>query len=82
MTDNRPRRCASRQRAFEAVRELAILEPFTIDAFRARLQRHCDRRIDVRPVETEDGAPAGLWLRTATATYLYSERQTAPCHQA
>lgn len=82
MTNGREPQHASRQRAAEAVRELAILEPFSIDAFRVRLQRYCDRRIEVRPVVTDVGAPPGLWLRTAAADYLYYESQTSPFHQA
>ena len=40
------------------------------------------RAIKLVPVDTEPGAPSGMWCRTAETDYLYYERQTSPFHQA
>ena len=76
------RRSASEQSAAGSLRSLAIAASFSIDGFRAELQRHCARAVEFSPVVTDSGAPPGFWLRTAAADYLCYDSPTSPFHQA
>jgi hypothetical protein len=78
----RSRRSAAEQSPAQALRSLAIAALLSTDGFRAYLQRYCARAIEVWPVVTDSGAPAGVWLRTAAADHLHYESQTSPFHQA
>jgi Family of unknown function (DUF6545) len=63
-------------------RQLAVPVPFELTEFRARMQRHTQRVIELIPTVMREGAPSGIWLRTASADYFYYEEQTSPFHQA
>lgn len=64
------------------VHELAVPAPFERSEFRARIERHTRRSIELIPVVMRPGAPSGTWLRTDEADYFYYEEQTSPFHQA
>jgi hypothetical protein len=63
-------------------RELAVPVPFELTEFRARIERHTQRVVELIPAVMRAGAPSGIWLRTASADYFYYEEQTSPFHQA
>jgi hypothetical protein len=63
------------------VRELAVPAPFTQAEFRACIERHAHRVLELSPAVMRPGAPSGTWLRTARADYFYYEEQTSPFHQ-
>jgi hypothetical protein len=76
-----PSRRTVRQWAAVA-RQLAVPVPFELTEFRARIQRHTQRVVNLIPTVMRTGAPSGIWLRTARADYFYYEEQTSPFHQA
>jgi hypothetical protein len=82
VTSQRARPPAREQSAGEALSSLAVAALVSSDVFRVELQRCSVRAIELWPVITDPGAPAGLWLRTAGADHLYYESQTSPFHQA
>jgi hypothetical protein len=61
---------------------MAVPAPFSLEGFRARLERHRGRVVLLVPVAMEQGAPSGTSVQTAYADYLYYESQTSPFHQA
>jgi len=63
-------------------RQLAVPVPFELTEFRARIERHTQRVVELIPTVMREGAPSGIWLRTASADYFYYEEQTSPFHQA
>jgi hypothetical protein len=63
------------------VRELAVPAPFTQAEFRAHIERHTHRVLELIPAVMRPGAPSGTWLRTARADYFYYEEQTSRFHQ-
>jgi len=63
-------------------RELAVPAPFKMSEFRARIERHTYRVLEMIPAVMRPGAPSGILLRTAGADYFYYEEQTSPFHQA
>ena len=63
-------------------RQLAVPVPFELTEFRARIERHTQRAVELIPTVMREGAPSGIWLRTASADYFYYEEQTSPFHQA
>ncbi len=70
------------QRCADVVRDLAIPVPFDLREFRACLERHTHRTIELVPAILAPGAPSGIFFRTTGADYLYYEQQTTPYHQA
>jgi hypothetical protein len=76
-----PSRRTTRQWA-AVTRQLAVPVPFELTEFRARMQRHTQRVVELIPAVMREGAPSGIWLRTASADYFYYEEQTSPFHQA
>src|ERR1017187_7245479 len=64
------------------VRDLAIPVPFDLGEFRACLERHTHRAVELVPAAMAPGAPSGTFFSTAGADYLYYEQQTTPFHQA
>ena len=52
------------------------------EKFWRHVRRESHRAIVLVPVDTQPGAPSGMWCRTAETDYLYYERQTSPFHQA
>jgi hypothetical protein len=64
------------------VRELAVPAPFEQNEFRARIERHTHRALELIPTVMGPGAPSGTWLRTEGTDYFYYEEQTSPFHQA
>jgi hypothetical protein len=52
------------------------------EGFWRHVRRQSHRAIELVLVDTEPGAPSGMWCRTAGTDYLYYERQTSPFHQA
>jgi hypothetical protein len=64
------------------VRELAVPAPSERSEFRARIERHTHRSLELIPVVMRPGAPSGTWLRTDGADYFYYEEQTSPFHQS
>lgn len=82
MKDRRlPSRRTARQWAAVA-RHLAVPVPFELTEFRARIERHTQRVVNLVPAVMRADAPSGIWLRTASADYFYYEEQTSPFHQA
>lgn len=76
-----PSRPTIRQWAAVA-RQFAVPVPFELTEFRARIERHTQRVVKLMPAVMREGAPSGIWLRTASADYFYYEEQTSPFHQA
>jgi hypothetical protein len=76
-----PSRRTARQWA-AVTRQLAVPVPFELTEFRARIQRHTQRVVELIPTVMRASAPSGIWLRTASADYFYYEEQTSPFHQA
>jgi hypothetical protein len=72
----------TRQRCAQVIRELAVPAPSELGEFRACIERHTDRVLELVPVVMGPNAPSGTWLRTADADYLCYEEQTSPFHQA
>jgi hypothetical protein len=72
----------TRQQWAAVVRELAVPVPFNVTEFRACIERHTDRDLELAPTVIRPGAPSGIWLRTGRADYFYYEEQTSPFHQA
>jgi len=63
-------------------RELDLPVPFTLDAFRSCLEKHCQRTIHLVGVTMTPGAPSGVWLRSEDSDFLFFEEQTSVFHQA
>jgi hypothetical protein len=70
------------QRCADMIRDLAIPVPFDLREFRACLERHTHRTVELVPAIMVPGAPPGIFFRTTGADYLYYEQQTTSYHQA
>lgn len=65
----------------DSVTDLADTAPVG-EKFWRYVRRESHRAIVLVPVDTQPGAPSGMWCRTAETDYMYYERQTSPFHQA
>ena len=65
----------------DPITDLADASPVG-EKFWRHVRRESHRAIVLVPVDTQPGAPSGMWCRTAETDYLYYERQTSAFHQA
>lgn len=71
------------RRCQNLVRDVAVPDPFDVDAFCASLGRRRGRPIQVlpQPGTITDETPCGVWIATASADVIFVEPGVAPLHR-
>jgi hypothetical protein len=62
------------------IKSLLIPRPWNPELFRASLERQRDRPLSLTSVPLVPG-PSSLWIATASADYIFYEKDTAPGRQ-
>ncbi|MFD8085806.1 hypothetical protein ACFV4F_29360 [Kitasatospora sp. NPDC059722] len=71
-----------RRRCENILGALDLPVPFTVEGFRASLERHRGRPIAMEPLPAlGHDAPCGLWIALPSIDVVFYERHTTPAHQ-
>ncbi|MBD0694568.1 hypothetical protein [Streptomyces sp. CBMA123] len=71
-----------RRRCERRLSGLSLPTPFTVEGFRAALERERGRRIVMEPLPAlGPDLPCGLWIALPSIDVVYYEERTSPAHQ-